>query len=321
VNAGANICILGGTGFVGTRLVGRLAADGHRLRVPTRNRAARARLLVRPEVTLIQADVHDPDTLERLVEDCGVVINLVGILNERGRDGAGFKRAHTRLAARLAVACDRQGVGKLVHISALKADPEYGPSHYLRTKGEAEQIISAAETPWTILQPSVLYGLGDAFVNRFARLLRRIPVMFPLAMPGARFAPVHVDDVVAAICTAAGDPATDRQRYQLCGPQAHTLRELVDMIGQAIGVRRHIIGLPKGLSRLQAALLDFFPGKPFSTDNYLSLTVHSLCTTDGFAELGIRPVAFASALPECLDLLRARTPLDSYRRQAQRRSA
>ena len=316
---GLTIGVLGGTGFLGSRLAARLSNAGCRLRIPTRSLARNRHLLVLPQVQLIHADVHDPAILSELLSGCDVAVNLVGILNERGRDGAGFHHVHTELTGKLIDACRVAGVGKLVQISALKANAETGPSHYLRSKGEAERLIVAAEDlAWTILQPSVIFGPGDSFLNRFAGLLRQIPLVFPLARPDSRFAPVHVDDVTAAIAKVITDPDTNGQTYQLGGPRVYTLEELVRMIAAEIGVRRFVLRLPDSLARLQAVIMERLPGKVFSMDNYRSLTVHNVCTEDGFEALQIKPRSLERNLAACLTEIRARTPLDSYRRASGR---
>ena len=312
------ICILGGSGFVGSRLVARLANAGHTVIVPTRIAARAAHLRLMPTVTTPVADIHDPATLARLADRCDVVVNLVGILNESGRSGAGFRHAHSELAGKLVTALAGRPHVKLVQMSALKAGAD-GPSHYLKSKGEAERQIRA--TPglrWTILRPSVIFGPGDSFVNRFAGLIALLPGMFPLAMAGARFAPVYLDDVIEAVERAVEDSATDGQAYELGGPEVLTLREIVQQIARAMDRRMLVIGLPQWLSRLQASVMDFVPGKPFSTDNYRSLLVDSVPAQDGFAQLGIRPRAFSALLPRSLDRLRLLTALDGYRQTAGR---
>jgi NADH dehydrogenase len=137
-------------------------------------------------------------------------------------------------------------------------------------------------------------------------------------MPGARFAPIYVDDVVRAIIRVATDADTAGQTYQLCGPEVYSLRELVNMIGKTIGVRRWIWGLPGWLSRAQATIMDYVPGKPFSTDNYHSLTVHSICTENGMERLAIRPRSLEGLLEECVAELNSRSALDNFRQLAGR---
>ncbi len=189
---------------------------------------------------------------------------------------------------------------RLLQMSALNADADHGASHYLRSKGTAERIIrdeSGPDLRWTIFQPSVIFGPEDDFVNRFAGLLRMIPVALPLARPNARFAPVWVEDVVAAFMRALADEATAGEVYQLCGPEHLSLREIVCMVRDELGLSRAVIGLPDWAARLQAAVCDFVPGKPFSTDNYRSLTVDSVCSVNGLARLGIHPQPLSAILP------------------------
>jgi NADH dehydrogenase len=298
-----SICLLGGTGFVGTHLASALARDGWRITVPTRNPAAAARLAMIPTLRLVAADVHDAARLAGLCEGQQAVVNLVGILNEPGRDGSGFNRVHAEFTRKLIGACRRQGVNRLLQVSALHADAERGPSHYLRSKGRAERILrdeSGPDLRFTIFQPSVIFGAGDDFINRFAQLLRAIPLALPLARPGARFAPVWVEDVVAALRCALADDATAGESYQLCGPEIFTLREIVCLVRDQLRLKRAVIGLPDFVSRVQAAVCDFVPGKPFSTDNYKSLLVDSVCSVNGLARLGIRPQPLTAILPRYL---------------------
>ncbi len=306
-------CVFGGSGFVGSRVVARLAAAGHAVTVPTRDPARVRHLLVMPTVRVIRADVHDAKRLPALLAGSSAAINLVGILNEAGRDGAGFRRAHAVLTASLLTGCQAAGVSRFIQVSALKAGAPEATSHYLRSKGEAEAAIRQSGLRWTILQPSVIFGPGDSFLNRFASLLRLIPVAMPLAMPSARFAPVHVDDVVNALEAILHDDSTAGHTYPLCGPEVFTLAELVKLVAATLGLKRRIIGLPRSVSRLQAAVMDFVPGKPFSTDNYRSLLVDSICDSNGFAALGITPRLLRPNLTAALSTAGLPGAMDRYR--------
>lgn len=285
------VCVLGGTGFVGRTLAARLTREGYSVRIPTRNRQRARKLLVLPGLELIQADIHDPDQLAALVNGCAAVINLVGILNERGHDGSGFEHVHVALAEKLMAACRKVGVRRLLQMSALKANADRGPSHYLRTKGQAEQVISgrAGQTiRYTIFRPSVIFGPDDSFTNRFAQLLRMSPVL-PLAQLSARFAPVYVGDVAEAFVRALPNSESFGRTYELCGPDIFTLEEILRFLCRELGIRRAILGLPRPLGRLQAFVGEYLPGKPFSRDNFRSLTVASVCRENGFQAFGIRP--------------------------------
>jgi NADH dehydrogenase len=176
-------------------------------------------------------------------------------------------------------------------MSALKANAECGPSHYLRTKGEADQLIqnqSGESIEYTILRPSVIFGPGDSFFERFARILRRTPVL-PMAGLNARFAPVYVGDVAEVFVRALPDNRSFGQTYELCGPDVFTLEEILRFVCRELEIRRGIIRLPQPLGRLQAWIGEFLPGKPFSRDNLRSLTVASVCRDNGFAAFGIAP--------------------------------
>jgi uncharacterized protein YbjT (DUF2867 family) len=285
-----SIVVLGGTGFLGTRLVARLIKDGHRVSVLSRDREQHKHLLVLPGLTLENCDVYQEPQLSEHFRGNDVAINLIGILNERGFGGAGFRRAHTELTQGVLQAARSAGVARLLHMSALKAAVD-APSYYLRSKGDAEQLIreGSGALDWTIFQPSVMFGPGDSFLNRFAGLLAVSPGAFPLAKPNARFQPVLVDDVVEALLRCLHGGTCSRQTFELGGPQVYSLREIVALVAKLTGRRRWIVGLPDFAARLQALFMDFVPGRPFSSDNYRSLSIDSVCRDDGFARLGIKP--------------------------------
>jgi NADH dehydrogenase len=293
------ICILGGTGFVGRHLAEHLAAHGHKVLIPTRKLMRHRELLVLPTVQLTEGDVHNPVFLRRLLEGMDAVINLVGILNERGRSGRGFARVHADLPAKVVQACRETGVRRLLHMSALNASLD-APSHYLRTKAMGEDTAHRAagdDIHVTSFRPSVIFGPDDSFTNRFARLLKLVRFVFPLACPEAKMQPVYVEDVAQAFMAALANTRTYGQRYELCGPKVYTLREIVAYIARLRGLRTRIIGLNDRLSWLQAAVMEFVPGKPFSLDNYNSFKVDSVCPK-GFPEVfGITPKGMESVVP------------------------
>ena len=308
-----SIVVLGGTGFLGTRLVARLIKDGHGVTVLSRDREQHKHLLVLPGLTLENCDVYDEAQLSERFRGKDVVVNLVGILNERGFDGSGFRRAHTELTRVVLQAGRSAGVSRLLQVSALAAATG-APSHYLRTKGEAEKLVrDTAPFDWTIFQPSVMFGPGDSFLNRFANLLAAVPVVFPLARADARLQPVLVDDVIEAMLRCLRGGPTSRQTYQLGGPQVFTLREIVQLVAKLTGRRRWIIGLPNVLGRWQAFAMNFVPGRPFSSDKYRSLTVDSVCTEDGFARLGIKPQSMLASARQYLGALEDNAKLSRNR--------
>lgn len=299
------IAILGGTGFVGRHLVNHLTKARYPLRVLTRRRERHRDLLVIPTLDLVEADVHDPAVLERELRGCGAVVNLIGILNERGDDGSGFRAAHVDLARKLVAACRANGIARLLHMSALNADAAAGLSHYQKTKGEAEDLVHAAageDLRVTSFRPSVIFGPDDDFFNRFARLLRWTPLVFPLGCPNARFAPVYVGDVVEAMALSLTDPETEGRRYDLCGPKIYTLAELVAYTAQCLKLSRYVLPLSPRLSLMQAELLERVPGKPLSLDNHRSLQTDSVCGGEnGLQTLGITPTSIETVVPMYLE--------------------
>lgn len=286
------VCILGGSGFVGRRISSMLADRGVRVAVLTRHRDRNRDVLVRPEISVVECDVYDPGQLASALSGADAVINLVGILNSSKRKDQNFNRAHLELCEFVLEAMALSNVHRLLHMSASNAGAD-GPSEYLKTKGAAENLLKMrtmqGEFEVTVFRPSVIFGPGDSFTNRFADLLRRMPAAFPLACPDSRLQPVHVDDVAACFTGALDNPRTIGQTYELCGPRAYTLYELVEMIAAAVGVRRKIIRLSDRQSELQAKVMQHFPGQPFTPDNYQSLQLDSVCSESFPRIFGIQP--------------------------------
>jgi len=304
-----SILVLGGAGFVGRHVVERLVARGFEVVVPTRRPDRAQHLYVLPTVNVAVADINVAADLKRLVQRASAVINLVGILNET--DGQTFQRAHVDLARHLTAACTAAGVRRLVHMSALNADPA-GPSRYLRSKAEAEAAVKSSELDWTILRPSVIFGPEDAFLNLFAQLLRFAPVM-ALARADAKFQPVYVGDVAECIVRALGLPVTVGRTFPLCGPTIYTLRELVRYAGEVTGRPRPIIALGPMLGRLEAATLEYLPGTLMSRDNLASMQVDSVCGCDFPSEFGVEPQALETIAPSYLGAEAVTSRFNRYR--------
>ena len=311
---GGAIVVLGGSGFVGSALVARLAADGRSVVVPVRRRAPARHLILLPTVDVVEADVHDPAALASLVRGAGAVVNLVGILHESGRNT--FARVHAELARNVVAACRAGGVRRLVHMSALNADPA-GPSRYLASKGEAEAAVAASGLAWTIFRPSVIFGAGDGFLSLFARLARTLPVI-ALACPDARFQPVYVGDVAAAFAGSLDLPATVGQRYDLCGPNVYTLRELVRYASETAGAVRPIVPLRGALATMQAFALEHLPGRLMTRDNLASMSRDSVCGCAFPPVFGVEPVALEAIAPSWLAPDARRDRYDTVRASAGR---
>ena len=299
-----SILVLGGDGFVGRHLVEQLAARGRKVTVPTRRLDKARHLQVLPTVNVVATDVGGADVLMRLVEESSAVVNLIGILNETR--ASTFERVHVDFARAVTAACQAAGVRRLLHMSALNADPA-GPSRYLRSKGEAEAIVIASGLDWTIFRPSVIFGREDRFLNLFAALLRYVPVI-ALASPEARFQPVYVGDVARCFTASLRLPMTIGRIYPLCGPNVYTLRELVRYAGAVTGKSRPIIGLGPTLGSLQASVLEHLPGKLLTRDNLASMRKDSTCEAGFAAEFGIDLQSLQNVAPTYLgpDAIRSR---------------
>jgi uncharacterized protein YbjT (DUF2867 family) len=295
-----NVCVLGGSGFIGTELVIRLVHARHWVRVPTRNLAHAERLRVLDTAELRVANVHEPRVLSQLFRDCDAVINLVGILNPHG--SATFEAVHTALAAKVMAAARGVGVRRLLHMSALGAHAE-APSRYLRSKAAAEaqlRAVSATEAAHptvSIFRPSVIFGAHDSLTNRFTGLLRLSGGWLPLARARARFAPISVADVVEAFVRVLHGRLSSVSTYELCGPEVMTLEQLVRITARAAGLPCHLVPLPDVLGRLEGLVMGLLPGKPFSLDNFRSLSVDAVCRDNGCAALGIAPRPMLAELP------------------------
>ena len=309
-------CILGGTGFVGRAVADHLYARGMRLRIVTRSRPRAMPLTVIPTAEAWVADSHDTAALARAFEGMDVVVNLVGILHETRHQT--FRACHAELPRKVAEACRSAGVRHLLHMSALGAGPG-APSRYQRTKAEGEAAVRAAagELQWTIFRPSVIFGEGDAFLNLFAKLVRWFPVV-PLAGAHARFQPVWVEDVARAFAASAGNPDAFGKTFELCGPKAYTLRELVERVGATTGHAARVMPLPGALARLQAAVLERLPGKLMTRDNLASMSVDNVCGCPFPEALGFAPAALEAVMPGYLAATVARARYAGYRHHAGR---
>ncbi|WP_288391843.1 complex I NDUFA9 subunit family protein [uncultured Herbaspirillum sp.] len=317
------ILVIGGSGFIGTRLIELLGSStGYRVMVPTRRYERAKHLLVSPVVGVVEANIHDDAVLARLVAEADVVINLVGILQSRpARGGApygpDFERQHVLLPRRIVAACVQQGVPRYLHMSALCADAQ-GPSMYLRSKAAGEQeALSAAALDVAIFRPSVVFGEGDHFINMFAGLNRAFPII-PLGSPDARFQPVYVGDVAQAFMAALHLPRLGGKVFELGGPKQYTLRELVRLSGWYCGHPRPIIGLPDALGRLQAFVLEHLPGKLMSRDNVASMRVDNVLHGPIAPELQLTPRALEEVVPTYLAARSPQQQFDFFRSTARR---
>ncbi len=300
-----SICVLGGSGFVGRHVSHQLCAAGYRVAVPTRNRErAKEDLILLPTADVFYADVHEPESLRRAMHKCDAVVNLVGVLHD-GRGNASFEKAHVEFARKVVAACRDSGIRRLLHMSALNADPQ-APSKYLRSKGEAEAIVRGSGLDYTIFRPSVIFGPEDRFLNLFAQLQRFAPAMV-LGSADAQFQPVYVEDVAACYVAAVKRLDTIGQAFDLVGPRVYALRDLVRYVGELTGHRRPIFTLGPGLSMLQAGIFEHLPGRLLTRDNVRSMTRPS--TSSAPFPFDIVPTPLEAVAPAWLA---HRTPRQRY---------
>jgi len=292
------------------------SANGHRCRVLTRRASERRSMRLAKNAQLVETDVHDSDSLARAFEGADAVVSMAGILNQATLGGDDFERVHVQLPARIADACSGSGVRRLLHVSALNAGQ--GDSKYLQSKGEAEKLLRGREDlDLTIFQPSVIFGPGDSFFNRFATLLRLSPVL-PLACADARMQPVYACDVASAMAASLEDQGTVGQTYELGGPEVRTLGELVRFTAKTLGLRRIVIPQPDAVSRVQGALMGLLPGAPFSLDNFRSLKSDNVTRDNGLGSFGITPSSIEAVVPSYLGCSVRQQRLRSIREQARR---
>jgi uncharacterized protein YbjT (DUF2867 family) len=318
-----NVLVVGGSGFIGRHLVAVLAAREVKVTVPARRRERAKHLIMLPTVDVVEADVCAAGVLERLARYQQAVINLAGILHSRparredGLTGFGpdFARVHVELPQAIVAACRAQGVQRLLHVSALGASPD-APSEYLRSKAAGERaVLAAPDVDVTVFRPSVVFGPGDTFLNRFSALARFFPVL-PIACPDARFQPVYVGDVAAAMLASLEESETHGKAYELCGPAQYTLKELVRFVCAVTHRRRMVLGLSPRLSYLQALMLEKMPGRMMTRDNFRSMQAPNVCT--GSFPFDIEPQALEVMAPLYLMPAGPRERLPQLRWRARR---
>jgi NADH dehydrogenase len=314
------ILIFGGTGFVGTHLCERLLKHGLKPTVVTRRRANAKHLQMLPMLEIAEVPDLGSSALLPLLQTHDAVVNLIAILH--GSEAA-FEKTHVQLPLELVRACAAAGQRRIVHVSALGASLD-APSMYLRSKARGEAVLLDSGLDVTLLRPSVIFGSEDKFLNTFASLQKMFPVI-PLAGSTAKFQPVWVEDVAAALVECLETRETAGQAYELCGPEVFTLKQLVELAGRYSGINegrgRPVFGLPDGLARLQARLMELAPGEPLmSRDNLDSMKVDNVASgrLPGFEALDIKPSALAAVAPFYLGAQGLRSGLTAKRKTAGR---
>jgi uncharacterized protein YbjT (DUF2867 family) len=298
--------VFGGAGFVGRYVVQRLARAGWRIRVPARN--PDSALFLKPlgdvgQIVPMAANIRNELSVRRAIEGSGAVFNLIGILSERGRQS--FDAVHREGAERIARIAAEMGAERLLHVSALGADPQ-SPAVYARSKAAGEAAVRAAFPAVTIFRPSIVFGPEDDFFNRFARLTRLLPALPLIGGGKTRFQPVYVGDVADAMAAALAEPKTMGQIFELGGPQTYSFRELMEILLAAVGRRRWLVPVPFPVAAVQGAVLSLLPNPPLTRDQVKLLKRDNVISGlfPGLTELGVRPTALEAVIPTYLDRFR-----------------
>jgi uncharacterized protein YbjT (DUF2867 family) len=288
------ICVLGGTGFLGRRIVRRLRDHGHTVRVASRH-PERARSPIADErLQPVRADILDKGSLVAALAGTRGVVNAVSLYVERAN--ATFRSVHVEGAARVAREARRAGLERLIHVSGIGADPGSN-SPYIRSRGEGELAVQSAFPDATIVRPAVMFGPDDAFLNATLMLLRRLPA-FPMFGNGrTRLQPADVEDVAEAITRAFGER---RPLYELGGPRIYAYEDLLRTIAQKAGLKPVLVPVPFSLWQALAWVAELLPHPPLIRNQVELMRIDTIAGSGpGFGALGISP----QPLEDVLDLI------------------
>jgi uncharacterized protein YbjT (DUF2867 family) len=308
------VTVFGGSGFVGRHVVRELAKRGYRVRAAVRrpSLAGFLRTMGLPgQVEAVYADVKDDESVARALSGADMAVNLVGILYESGKQK--FDALQAEAAGRIAWSAKAKGVERLVHVSAIGADPD-SPAKYASSKAEGEAAVLDAFPEAVILRPSIIFGNGDGFFNRFAAMAKFSPALPLLGGGHTKMQPVYVDDVADAVCTALEDTSTQGKTYELGGPAVYSFRQLMQIVLDETQRKRILAPIPWGIARLQGRILGLLPAplltldqvRMLETDNVVSEEARSQNRT--IEDLGITPKSVEAIVPGYLWM---------YRRQGQ----
>jgi len=310
------VCVLGGSGFVGSAIVAKLDSAGYVVKVLTRRRESAKHLFLLPNVQVVECNVLDYQALNAELRGSDAVINLIGVLHQSRK--LSFNTMHHQLPAQIARICTDLGIKRLVHMSSLGADA-LAPSQYLISKALGERAIQgfSEQLNTTIFKPSIIFGRGDSFINLFATLIKSLPAVL-LAKPNAKFQPIWVEDVAFCFVGCLENIDTYGKTYALAGPKVYTFKALLKTIMQTINITRPIIGLNDTLSYAQAFMMELLPVKLMSRDNVKSMEIDSVSNSPFPAIFGITPTALEAVIPEYLVNKTPRGAYDRFRSHAAR---
>jgi len=302
------VTLFGGSGFIGSQAVRALARRGWRIRVAVRNPvlAIEIQPLGDPgQIQFMRCDITNPTDVAQAVRGADAVVNLVGVLHDAGGK-RGFDAVHTEAAKTIAEAAKAAGVGRLVQISAIGADAA-SPSAYGRTKAQAEAAVRDVYPDAVILRPSLVFGAGDSFLNRFAAMATMAPALPLIGGGETRFQPVYVGDVAEAIARGVTRADAAGRTYELGGPSLYTFREVLELVRRETGRDRMLVSVPFIVAKPLGSLLQLsrFVGltPPLTRDQVLMLEKDNVVAADalGLSDLGIdHPAGMAAIAPSYL---------------------
>ncbi|MDQ6993678.1 MAG: complex I NDUFA9 subunit family protein [Mariprofundus sp.] len=288
---GKQICIIGGSGFVGRAIAKQAITAGHLVTVACRH-PERARDMLVEGVTLKQVDVADGRGIDEAVSGCDCVIYLVGLLFERGRNS--FQAAHIDGVEHVIAACHRAGVAQYLHMSALGAG-NIPDSHYATTKATAEISVTDSKLNWTIFRPSIIYGAGDSFFNKF-KMMTLLPVI-PLICGQTLFQPVWVEDVARAFVVAINNRHTAGQTYELAGTEQYSFEKLLQMMLDELAISRKLLAVSPTIAGLMAGFGSLLPTPALTMDQLTLLEHDNIATGEPFPSLFGAPAQLEHVLP------------------------
>jgi len=286
------VCIVGGSGFVGRAIVRQAINAGHQVTVACRH-PERARDLMVNGARLSKVDIASGAGLKEAVAGSDCVINLVGLLFERGRYS--FDAVHVKGTENVLQACRHAGVSQYLHMSALGA-AEIPESRYSRTKGEAEIHVRQSGLQWTIFRPSIIYGEGDSFFNKFKAMSRILPLL-PVIEGNTRFQPVWVEDVARAFVRSIGNKHVYGNAYALGGPESYSFMELMQILMKCLGRCRLLIPVPGFAAKIMAMFMQLLPVPPLTMDQLKLLRHDNVIAGEAFPELFGEPANLKAILP------------------------
>ncbi|MGF1609061.1 MAG: complex I NDUFA9 subunit family protein [Kiloniellales bacterium] len=302
------VTIFGGSGFIGRYLVQRLARRGWQIRVAVRH--PRQAQFLKPlgdvgQITPVPAALQHEASIAAAVQGADAVVNLVGLLYEKGRQT--FEKVHVEGAGLVARAASAAGARDFVQVSAIGASLD-SEADYACSKAAGEAAVRETFPDAVVVRPSIVFGPEDGFFNRFAVMARLSPALPLIGGGHTRFQPVYVGDVAEAMAICLERPDCRGQTYELGGPQVYSFKELMELLLAQIRRRRLLLPIPIALAELQAAVLELLPVPPLTRDQVRLLRHDNVVSpgAPGLAELGITPTSVEIIVPTYLDRYRAR---------------